>query len=200
MIYSLCGTLIHAEPTFVVIECSGVGYKCLTTLNTQRLLPKIGERCTIYTHMLVRDDAIELCGFAGQEELNCFKLLMSISGVGARLALALLSELRPEQIAISVSSGDSKTLTRANGVGKKLAERIILELKDKLKLISTTSASTSSDFVPTPQVTQGNIQKAVGALAVLGYTSDDVLPFMAGIDPDLSVEEIIKLTLKKIGA
>ena len=68
MIYSLCGTLIHAEPTFVVIECSGVGYKCLTTLNTQRLWPKIGERCTIYTHMLVRDDAIELCGFAGQEE------------------------------------------------------------------------------------------------------------------------------------
>ena len=190
MIYSLCGTLIHAEPTFVVIECSGVGYKCLTTLNTQRLLPKIGERCTIYTHMLVRDDAIELCGFAGQEELNCFKLLMSISGVGARLALALLSELRPEQIAIAVSSGDSKTL----------AERIILELKDKLKLISTTSTSTSSDFVPTPQVTQGNIQKAVGALAVLGYASDDVLPFMAGIDPDLSVEEIIKLTLKKIGA
>ena len=125
---------------------------------------------------------------------------MSISGVGARLALALLSELRPEQIAIAVSSGDSKTLTRANGVGKKLAERIILELKDKLKLISTTSASTSSDFVPTPQVTQGNIQKAVGALAVLGYASDDVLPFMAGIDPDLSVEEIIKLTLKKIGA
>lgn len=122
MIYSLCGTLIHAEPTFVVIECAGVGYKCLTTLNTQRLLPKIGERCTIYTHMLVRDDAIELCGFAGQEELNCFKLLMSISGVGARLALALLSELRPEQIAIAVSGGDSKTLTRANGVGKKLAE------------------------------------------------------------------------------
>ena len=154
----------------------------------------------IVAHMLVRDDAIELCGFAGQEELNCFKLLMSIIGVGARLALALLSELRPEQIAIAVSSGDSKTLTRANGVGKKLAERIILELKDKLKLISTTSASTSSDFVPTPQVTQGNIQKAVGALAVLGYASNDVLPFMAGIDPDLSVEEIIKLTLKKIGA
>ena len=112
----------------------------------------------------------------------------------------MLSELRPEQIAIAVSSGDSKTLTRANGVGKKLAERIILELKDKLKLISTISASTSSDFVPTPQAAQGNIQKAVGALAVLGYASDDVLPFMAGIDPDLSVEEIIKLTLKKIGA
>lgn len=200
MIYSLCGTLIYAEPSFIVVECAGVGYKCLTTLNTQRLLPKIGERCTVYTHMLVRDDAIELCGFAGQEELNCFRLLMSISGVGARLALALLSELRPEQIAIAVSGGDSKTLTRANGVGKKLAERIILELKDKLKLISTTSQNVDSDFVPTSQTGQGNIQKAVGALAVLGYSSDDVLPFMSGIDPDLSVEEIIKLTLKKIGS
>lgn len=200
MIYSLCGTLIYAEPSFIVVECAGVGYKCLTTLNTQRLLPKIGERCTVYTHMLVRDDAIELCGFAGQEELNCFRLLMSISGVGARLALALLSELRPEQIAIAVSGGDSKTLTRANGVGKKLAERIILELKDKLKLISTTTQNVDSDFVPAPQAGQGNIQKAVGALAVLGYSSDDVLPFMSGIDPDLSVEEIIKLTLKKIGS
>lgn len=200
MIYSLCGTLIHTEPTFIVVECCGVGYKCLTTLNTQRLLPKIGERCTIYTHMLVRDDAIELCGFAGQEELNCFKLLMSISGVGARLALALLSELHPEQIAIAVSSNDSKTLTRAPGVGKKLAERIILELKDKLKLLSISTENSSSDFVPTSQVSVGNIQKAIGALAVLGYSNDDVLPFMSGIDPDLSVEEIIKITLKKIGA
>lgn len=200
MIYSLCGTLIHTEPTFIVIECAGVGYKCMTTLNTQRILPKIGERCTVYTHMLVRDDAIELCGFAGQEELNCFKLLMSISGVGARLALALLSEFRPEQIAIAVSGGDSKTLTRANGVGKKLAERIILELKDKLKLISTTSAGADTDYIPSSQAGQGNIQKAVGALAVLGYSSDDVLPFMSGIDPDLSVEEIIKITLKTIGS
>ncbi len=202
MIYSLNGTLIHSEATFIVIECGGVGYKCLTTLNTQRLLPKLGERCTVYTHMLVREDAIELCGFAGQEELNCFKLLTSISGVGARLALALLSTLRPEQIAIAVSGGDSKTLTSAPGVGKKLAQRIILELKDKLKLISTPSSQAESDstaaFVQAEQ--EGNIQKALGALAVLGYSSNDVLPFMSGIDPDLPVEEMIKQTLKKIGS
>lgn len=199
MIYSLCGKLIHSEPSFVVVECGGVGYKCLTTLNTQRLLPKIGERCTLYTHMLVRDDAIELCGFSGNEELNCFRLLMSVSGVGARLALALLSELRPEQIAVAVSGGDSKTLTRASGVGKKLAERIILELKDKLKLISTVSEE-SSAYAPASTAAQGSIQKAVGALAVLGYSPDEVLPFMSGIDPDLSTEEIIKQTLKRIGS
>lgn len=201
MIYSLSGTLIHMETTFVVIECGGVGYKCLTTLNTQRILPKIGEFCTLYTHMLVRDDAIELCGFAGQEELNCFKLLMSISGVGARLALALLSTLRPEQIAIAVSGGDSKTLTNAPGVGKKLAQRIILELKDKLKLISPLSINENqNDYVSVVQVQEGNIQKALGALAVLGYSGDDVAAFMSGIDPELSVEDIIKETLKRIGS
>lgn len=200
MIYSLSGTLIHSEAAFIVIECGGVGYKCLTTLNTQRLLPKIGERCTVYTHMLVRDDAIELCGFAGQEELNCFKLLMSISGVGARLALALLSTLRPEQIAIAVSGGDSKTLTSAPGVGKKLAQRIILELKDKLKLISVSVDEGSADYAPAFKAQEGNIQKALGALTVLGYSGDDVLPFMSGIDPNTSVEEIIKQTLKRIGS
>ncbi len=202
MIYSLNGTLIHSEATFIVIECGGVGYKCLTTLNTQRLLPKLGERCKVYTHMLVREDAIELCGFAGQEELNCFRILMSISGVGARLALALLSTLRPEQIAIAVSVGDSRTLTAAPGVGKKLAQRIILELKDKLKLISTPSAQAESNGTDTfvQAAREGNIQKALGALAVLGYSSDDVLPFMSGIDPDSPVEEIIKQTLKKIGS
>lgn len=200
MIYSLSGTLIYSESTFIVIECGGVGYKCLTTLNTQRLLPKIGDSCMVYTHMLVRDDAIELCGFAGQEELNCFRLLMSISGVGARLALALLSTLRPEQIAIAVSGGDIKTLTSAPGVGKKLAQRIILELKDKMKLIAISSDKGSANYIPTVQVQEGNIQKALGALAVLGYSADDILPFMSGVDPDLSVEEIIKQTLKKIGS
>lgn len=198
MIYSLNGILIHSEAAFIVIECGGVGYKCLTTLNTQRILPQIGERCTVYTHMLVRDDAIELCGFANQEELNCFRLLMSISGVGARLALALLSTLRPEQIAIAVSGGDSKTLTSAPGVGKKLAQRIILELKDKLKLFPTSSDAVMSD-IKTAQVQEGNIQKAIGALAVLGYSAEDVLPFMSGIDTNLSVEQIIKETLKAIG-
>ena len=140
MIYSLNGTIIHTEPNAVVIECGGVGYKCLTTMNTQRTLPHIGEKAMLYTQMLVRDDTIELCGFATTDELNCFKMLMSISGVGARLAIALLSELQPEQIALAVSTGDSKTLTKANGVGNKLAQRIILELKDKIKKLTTTDA------------------------------------------------------------
>ena len=198
MIYSLNGTIIHTEPNAVVIECGGVGYKCLTTMNTQRTLPNIGEKAMLYTQMLVRDDAIELCGFATTDELNCFKMLMSISGVGARLAIALLSELQPEQIALAVSTGDSKTLTKANGVGNKLAQRIILELKDKIKKLTTNDTINTTSVSVLPSAS-GNIQQALNALAVLGYSPDEALPYMSGIDSSLPVEKIISETLKAIG-
>lgn len=200
MIYSLNGTIIHTEPNAVVIECSGVGYKCLTTMNTLRVLPRTGEKAMVYTHMIVREDAVELCGFAEQSELNCFKLLTTISGVGAKVAIALLSELTPEQIAVAVSSGDSKTLTKASGVGNKLAQRIILELKDKVKNIAPVGDITIPSGGGTAAVIpEGNISKALGALAVLGYAPDEVTPFMGGIDPNLPVERIIGETLKAIG-
>ena len=121
------------------IECGGVGYKCLATMNTLRSLPAAGENAMLYTQMLVREDAVELCGFATTAERNCFVMLMSISGVGAKVALAILSVLTPEQVALAVSLGDSKTLTKASGVGSKLAQRIILELKDKIKKLGITT-------------------------------------------------------------
>ncbi len=200
MIYSLNGKIIHTDPGFVVIECGGVGYKCMATMNTLRSLPRTGENVMLYTHMLVREDAVELCGFAATAEMNCFKMLMSISGVGAKVALSILSVLTPEQVALAVSMNDSKTLTKAGGVGSKLAQRIILELKDKIKKLGIAEVQTSleeaSSAVPAPS---GNISQAVGALAVLGYTPDEVLPFMKGIDPSLPVEKIISETLRAIG-
>lgn len=200
MIYSLNGKILHTEPTFVVIECGGVGYQCYATMNTLRTLPHIGETATIYTQMLVREDAIELCGFSTTAERNCFTMLMSISGVGAKVALAILSVLTPEQVALSVSLGDSKTLTKANGVGNKLAQRIILELKDKIKKLDIAATTTTTD-VPAAVIpaATGNVSQAIAALSVLGYTPDEVMPFMAGIDPSRSVEEIITGTLKAIG-
>ena len=154
----------------------------------------------VYTHMIVREDAVELCGFADTSELNCFKLLTTISGVGAKVAIALLSELTPEQIALAVSSGDSKTLTKASGVGNKLAQRIILELKDKVKNITPTGTVNMPSNVSAAAVSaEGNISKALGALAVLGYAPDEVTPFMGNIDPNLPVERIIGETLKAIG-
>ncbi len=197
MIYSLNGTIIHTEPNAVVIECGGVGYRCLSTMNTLRTLPRIGEKAMLYTHMIVREDAVELCGFADQSELNCFRLLMNISGVGAKVAVAVLSEFTPEQVAVAVSSGDSKSLTRAAGVGNKLAQRIVLELKDKVKnIVPSVSQTSSSGGVILPE---GNITKAISALAVLGYSPDEVTPFMTNMDPSLPVEKIIGETLRAIG-
>ena len=200
MLYSLNGKIIHTEPTFVVIECGGVGYKCLATMNTLRTLPRVGETAMLYTQMLVREDAVELCGFSTTAERNCFTMLMSISGVGAKVALSILSVLTPEQVALSVSLGDSKTLTTAAGVGSKLAQRIILELKDKIKKlgIAETAMPADSAAAVLPAAT-GNLSQAIAALAVLGYTPDDVMPFMSGIDTTQPVEAIIAQTLKAIG-
>ena len=200
MIYSLNGTISHIEPNAVVVECGGVGYKCLTTLNTIREVGGIGNKTFLYTHMIVREDAVELCGFATSDELSCFRLLLSVSGVGAKLAIAVLSALRPEQIAVAVSMGDSKTLTKAPGVGNKVAQRIVLELKDKLKGIMPSETASALEDESAKAALNENIARATGALAVLGYSGDEVLPFMSDISPELSVEEIIKETLKRIGS
>ena len=196
MIYSVKGTLIHLESGFAVVECGGVGYKVNTTTTTQREL-KLNSTVTLFTYMHVREDAMELFGFYSKGELSAFKMLISISGVGPKVALAILSELSSEQIAIAVSASDYKTLTRASGVGPKLAQRIVLELKDKIKGVSVDGAdsvvSKGSVIVDT-----GNIPKAVSALAVLGYSAADVTPILSKLDPSLSVEEMISATLKQM--
>ena len=197
MIYSVKGTVIHIESGFAVVECAGIGYKVQTTLTTQREL-KLGSTATLFTHMNVREDAVELFGFYSKGELSTFKLLISISGVGPKVALAILSELSSEQIALSVSAGDYKTLTRASGVGPKLAQRIVLELKDKIKGMSTESADgviTKGSVI----ADTGNIPKAVAALAVLGYSAADVTPVLSQLDPSLTVEQLIAATLKRMG-
>lgn len=196
MIYSVKGTLIHLESGFAVVECGGVGYKVNTTTTTQKEL-KLNSTVTLFTYMHVREDAMELFGFYSKGELSAFKMLISISGVGPKVALAILSELSSEQIAIAVSASDYKTLTRASGVGPKLAQRIVLELKDKIKGVSVDGAdsvvSKGSVIVDT-----GNIPKAVSALAVLGYSAADVTPILSKLDPSLSVEEMISATLKQM--
>ncbi len=199
MIYSLNGTLIHSERNAVVIECGGVGYRCLVTMNTLKAMPHIGENAMLYTHMIVKEDAVELCGFKTKEEKNTFKILTSVSGVGAKVAIAILSELTPEQFALAVANGDVKSLTRASGVGSKLAQRIILELKDKIKKLSILPETVPTGAGVSISPTGGNVSQAIGALAVLGYSPDEVMPFMSGIAPDMTVEQIIAATLKAIG-
>ena len=193
MLYRLRGSLIHTEPSFAVIECAGVGYKCYTTMNTQRSLPAIGKEAVLYTHMNVREDAVDLFGFSSLAELNCFKLLTSVSGVGPKVGLAILSVLSPEQVAVAVAAGDFKTLTMSQGVGNKLAQRVILELKDKLKALGGGEEVTAAAGVVNAA---GNAAEAMNALTVLGYTPSDVAPVVAKFDSSLPVEELIRLTLK----
>ena len=195
MIYSVRGNLILMDAGFAVVECGGVGYRVQTSITTQKQL-NLNTETMLYTYMNVREDAMELYGFASKGELSTFKMLIGITGVGPKVALAILSELSSEQIAMCVSSGDSKTLTCASGVGPKLAQRIVLELKDKIKGIAESEGfeiSKGSVVVDT-----GNVPKAVAALAVLGYSAADVTPILSKLDPNMSVEAMIAATLKQM--
>ena len=133
MLYSLRGKLIYTDPTTAVIECGGVGYKCTVTHNTLGTLPELGSETMLYTYMNVREDAVDLFGFATIEEQHAFLLLTSVNGVGPKAAISILSELTFSKLALAVSGGDSKTITKAQGVGPKLAQRIVLGLKISLR-------------------------------------------------------------------
>ena len=198
MLYSVKGTLIHTEPGMAVVECGGVGFKCFVTMQTQRNLPKLGEETMLYTHLHVREDAMDLFGFYNKSEMNCFRMLTSVSGVGPKVGLAILSELSPEQVAMAVAAGDSKTLSRASGVGPKLAQRIALELKDKVKKMEGSSgAGIPEGGIPSAA---GNAANAVQALAVLGYTPTDAAAVVAKFDSSLPTEDLIRLSLKAMAS
>ncbi|MBQ1518131.1 MAG: Holliday junction branch migration protein RuvA [Clostridia bacterium] len=199
MIYSLSGTYTYAAPGFVVVECGGVGYKCTTSLNTIRELPETGSQIKLYTHMAVREDAVELFGFSTTQELECFKMLISVSGVGSKVGTAILSDFTPEQVAVFIASSDVKSLTKASGVGSKLAQRIILELKDKMKKAGIPEVTKGKKGSAVLSVVSSNINNAAEALGVLGYTNDDVMPILSQFDSQLSVEELIHKTLLELG-
>lgn len=200
MIYSVSGTLVHLEPGVAVVECGGVGFKCLTSMNTQRKLPNIGGQVKLYTKLNVREDAMDLFGFATLAELNCFTMLTGVSGVGPRVGLAILSELAPEQVALAVASGDSKALTRASGVGAKLAQRIALELKDKVKKMGVVTEGGAPVSPAGVMSAAGNAANAVSALAVLGYTPSEAASVVAKFDSSLPTEELIRLSLREMGS
>lgn len=198
MFYSVRGKLIHTTSSTAVVECGGVGYNCQTTINTLKQL-KPNTEVMLYTYLNVREDAMELFGFATTTELETFKTLISVSGVGPKAGLAVLSELSPEQVAMAIASNDIKSITRAQGVGKKIAQRIILELKDKLAK-SLSSDSDMGEIAGAAAVaSSSNVQKAIEALGVLGYAPAEVSPILAAFDGSLPVEQLIAMTLKQLG-
>ncbi len=195
MFYSLTGKLAHTEPGMAVLNVGGVAFKCFTSMNTLRSLPKLGETATLYTHLNVREDALDLFGFFTLPELNCFKLLTAISGVGPKAGLAILSELTPENVALAAAAGDSKRFTKASGVGPKLAQRIVLELKDKVKTLSSVGLNLD-DIQPGGPSASGNAAQAVEALVTLGYSPSDAAAAVGRLDSALPPEELIRQALK----
>ncbi|MBQ1309116.1 MAG: Holliday junction branch migration protein RuvA, partial [Ruminococcus sp.] len=181
MLYSVRGKLIQTTATGAVVECGGVGFLCQTTLNTLKTL-KPGSEVMLYTYLNVREDAMELFGFATKTELDTFKTLISVSGVGPKAGLALLSELSPEQVAMAIATDDVKTITRAQGIGKKIAQRIVLELKDKLAKAVATDSGVATVSAAAVSAAGGNVSKAIEALGVLGYTPAEVSPVLAQFD------------------
>lgn len=197
MFYYVNGTVAEIEAGLAVIDCSGVGYACATTNYTLSQLKK-GERAKLYTYLNVREDAMEMFGFASQSELRSFKMLIGVSGVGPKAALSILSSTTPQQLSMAVVMGDEKALTAAPGIGKKIAQRIILELKDKL--IKEQGGFEASSGAAAAMPTQNNkAGEAAAALAVLGYGSQEIAAALKGIDMDaLPLEEIIRQSLKKM--
>ena len=194
MIASVRGKLIYSDNISAVVECGGVGFKCFITKSTLARLPKRGEEVMLYTYLAVREDALDLYGFSDSDELAAFKLITSVSGVGAKIGLALLSEFSPSDLTLYIASNDAKMLTRASGVGIKLAQRIVLELKDK---VGSLSAADSETVAAVGNANIGGATKeAVAALVSLGYSQSEASLAVGRLDPSLSAEELIKQSLK----
>lgn len=196
MIASVRGKLIFTDNNCAIVECGGVGYKCFVTKNTLYNLPQKDSEVMLYTFLSVREDAMDLYGFKELEELEAFKLVTSVNGVGAKMGLALLSEFTASQLTLYIASNDYKALTAASGVGPKLAQRIVLELKDKVGSLQT------GDTIELKAVgnaaLNSNTKEAVSALVSLGYTQSEASLAVGKCDPALSTEELIKQALKTL--
>ena len=201
MLYHLYGTLEINEPGLCVIDCAGVGYKLTTSLITSDILrEKIGEKIKIFTHLAVREDGVELFGFENKEERECFNKLITVSGVGPKAAMSILSIMTPDNFAIAVCTDDAKAISKASGIGAKTAARIILELKDKLSadIASVSTPTTSGRKVTANLIQSGNFSEAAEALMVLGYDKNSISNALSGLDPQSKVDDLIRSALKKL--
>ena len=198
MIHSLTGKVIEKSLDEVVISCGGVGFLVSVPQTAQGAIAPVGEETTLYTYLNVKEDALDLYGFATKAEQRTFKILTTVSGVGPKAGLAILSALSPDRIALAVSGGDYKAFTAAQGVGPKLAQRIVLELKGKFTE-TTLGGVTIDDISRTSAASQGgNISQAISALVALGYTQSQAAVAISKLDADLDVQTLIKQALRLI--
>lgn len=201
MIYHVNGILELCEPAFCVIDYNGVGYKLSISESTySSVVGHIGEKMKLLTYLQVREDDVELYGFKTNDELSAFKLLITVSGVGPKAAISILSLMTPDRLAAAICSEDAKAISKANGVGPKTAARVVLELKDKMaKQVFATNISVGATAAPAVSVgASSNLSEALDALIVLGYNRSDAQRALVGIDPNLDVTKIIPLALNKL--
>ncbi|MBR3438215.1 MAG: Holliday junction branch migration protein RuvA, partial [Clostridia bacterium] len=196
MFYSLTGKVVMKDSSSAAIDCSGVAYLVNTTLSTINSLPPVGETATVYTYLAVREDALDLFGFYSKDELECFKLLITVSGVGPKAATAVLSALTPSQLAVAISSGDVKAITAAQGVGAKIAQRIVLELRSKMGSLEMSSDNLSSVADAAKSGISSASKDAVDALvSAFGYSRSEASIAVGRLDQNLSTEEMIRKAL-----
>ncbi len=197
MFYYLYGTLEIVEPGLAVIDCGGVGYKLTTSLITSELIhPKLNQKIKLFTELAVREDGVELFGFEGREERECFNKLITVSGVGPKAAMNILSIMTPDNFALAVCTDDAKSISKASGIGAKTAARIILELKDKISVDMASPAIRTVGHATASLPKTGNLADAAEALMVLGYDKNSVSRALSGLDPTLDVGELVRRALK----
>lgn len=196
MIYSVKGEVTHIAQNLVVVECGGVGYACRSTSSAVSRA-ELGKELKLFTYLNIREDAAELYGFADESELNCFKMLISVSGVGCKVAIAILSTINPQEFALAVVNDDSKKITKVPGIGPKLASRIVLELKDKLKKDNSLT-DTQIPQIRLSAMGSNAFSEALTALMVLGFTNTQAQSALEGLSPELTVQELVKEGLKRL--
>lgn len=200
MIYSLTGTILEKMLGEVVVQCGGVGYVVSMPLSAAGAIPPVGEQGTVYTYLNVSENDIALFGFATREERGMFRLLTSVSGVGPKAGLSILSALPPDRIVLAVSAGDFKAFTAASGVGPKLGQRLVLELKDKVaKGMADGGLSMQDVAAASSSAASGSTSQAIAALLSLGYSQSEAAQAVAAIDSALPVAEMIRLALRGMG-
>ena len=198
MFYYIKGELVYTDPVTAVVDCNGVGYKMGVSQNTLSHLTKKGEKVCLYTYFHVREDAAELLGFYTEAELEAFKLLITVSGIGPKAAMSILSVLTPEKFALAVTTGDTKAIAKASGVGSKTAARIVLELKEKVAKAFPTAGEADGEISFADVPVSGNTEEAISALVVLGYSPQEAQAALRGVDPTLSLENMITAALRKM--
>lgn len=199
MFYSISGNVIFSDENSAAVECGGVAFRCFTSFNTLRKIGGTGQKVTLFTYLSVREDALDLFGFFDKTELDCFKMLITVSGVGPKAALAILSQLTPDKLALAVAAGDTKAITAAQGVGPKIAQRIFVELKEKLNVFSDSSVGSTLDFIAQAK-SSSNAAEAIEALTALGFSKSESSIAVGRLNPDDSVDNLIKKALAALSS